>query len=64
MTPFEPWYITHAWEIVLAVAAAAKVIVNLVPSEKPRQIFGIVDRIITAFVPDNLKTKEENGNNG
>jgi len=30
-------------------------VVNLVPSDKPRDIFAILDRIITALIPDRRK---------
>ena len=51
----EPWYISNAWVIVITLMTAAKAIVNLVPSDRPRAIFGILDKVITALVPDNLK---------
>ena len=49
------WYIDHVWEILLALMAFLKVVVNLVPSEKPREVFGIFDKIVNALVPDNIK---------
>jgi hypothetical protein len=50
-----PWYIEHAWSLIVALMAFVKVVVNLVPSEKPREVFGILDKIVNALVPDNIK---------
>jgi hypothetical protein len=50
-----PWYIEHAWSLIVALMAFLKVVVNLVPSEKPREVFGILDKIVNALVPDNIK---------
>jgi len=49
------WVLDHAWELVLALMAFLKVVVNLVPSDKPREVFGILDKIVNALVPDRLK---------
>ena len=49
------WYIEHVWEILLALMAFLKVIGNLVPSEKPREVFTVLDKIVNALVPDNIK---------
>lgn len=49
------WYIDHVWEILLALMAFLKVIGNLIPSEKPREVFAILDKIVNALVPDRLK---------
>lgn len=48
------WVLDHAWELVLALMAFLKVVVNLVPSDKPREVFGIIDKIVNALVPDRL----------
>jgi hypothetical protein len=32
-----------------------KVVGNLIPSEKPREVFAIMDKIINALVPDRVK---------
>lgn len=48
------WVLDHAWELVLALMAFLKVVVNLVPSDKPREVFGILDKIVNAMVPDRL----------
>jgi len=50
-----PWYIEHAWSLIVALMAFLKVVVNLVPSDKPREVFGILDKIVNALVPDNIK---------
>ena len=50
-----PWYIENAWSLIVALMAFLKVVVNLVPSEKPRDVFGILDKIVNALVPDNIK---------
>jgi hypothetical protein len=49
------WYINHVWEILLALMAFLKVIGNLVPSDKPREVFAILDKIVNALVPDRRK---------
>ena len=49
------WYIDHIWEILLALMAFLKVIGNLIPSEKPREVFAILDKIVNALVPDRVK---------
>jgi len=53
--PTSPWWSDHLWEIGLAFFAFLKVVVNLVPSDKPREIFSLLDRVITALVPDRRK---------
>lgn len=49
------WYIDHAWELVLALMTFLKVVGNLIPSEKPREVFAILDKIVNALVPDRVK---------
>jgi len=50
----------HRMELVLAVMALIKVVVNLTPSEKDNQVFGLIDNIINAIVPNRVKkTKKE-----
>lgn len=49
------WYIDHVWEILLALMAFLKVIGNLVPSDKPQEVFAILDKIVNALVPDRRK---------
>jgi len=45
----------RVWSLIVALMAFLKVVVNLVPSEKPRDVFGILDKIVNALVPDNIK---------
>ena len=49
------WYIDHVWELLLALMAFLKVVGNLVPSDKPREVFAILDKIVNALVPDRRK---------
>ena len=49
------WYMDHAWELVLALMTFLKVVGNLIPSEKPREVFAILDKIVNALVPDRVK---------
>lgn len=51
-----PWYIENVWIIVTALLAAAKVIINLVPTDKPKAVFGVLDKIVNALIPDNIKS--------
>lgn len=55
----DPWYIENVWIIVVAIMSAAKVIINLVPTEKPKAVFGILDKIVNALIPDNIKKDAE-----
>lgn len=50
-----PWYIENVWIIVTALLTAAKVIINLVPTDKPKAVFGVLDKIVNALIPDNIK---------
>ena len=49
------WYIDHVWEILLALMAFLKVVGNLIPSDKPREVFTVLDKIVNALVPDRRK---------
>ena len=49
------WSIDHVWEILLALMAFLKAIGNLAPSDKPREVFAILDKIVNALVPDRRK---------
>ncbi|QDP57771.1 MAG: hypothetical protein Unbinned92contig1004_39 [Prokaryotic dsDNA virus sp.] len=55
LTEVSAWYIDHIWEILLALLAFLKVMGNLIPSDKPREVFAILDKIVNALVPDNIK---------
>lgn len=41
--------------LIVALMAFAKVVVNLTPTESDNQVFGIIDTIINALVPDRRK---------
>ena len=49
------WHVEHAWELILALMTFLKVVGNLIPSEKPREVFAILDKIVNALVPDRVK---------
>lgn len=51
------FFIEHWAELAIAGLAFAKVIVNLTPTEKDNQIFGILDTIINALVPDRRRKR-------
>ena len=42
-------------EILLALMVLAKVVINLTPTEKDNKVFGLVDSILNAIVPDRRK---------
>lgn len=49
-------FLTENWlELTIAAMAFVKVIVNLTPTEKDNEIFGLLDTIITAVIPDRRK---------
>jgi hypothetical protein len=49
-------FIVENWaELLIAVMALAKVVVNLTPTEKDNQIFARIDGLINYFVPDRRK---------
>jgi|TARA_R100000479_G_C6266566_1_gene157928 hypothetical protein len=52
------WLISNFWPLALALMAFLKALGNLIPSEKPREVFAILDRIVNALVPDNIKKAE------
>lgn len=41
--------------LVIALMAFAKVVVNLTPTESDNQVFGIIDTIINALIPNRKK---------
>ena len=48
--------IVENWaELLIAVAALCKVVVNLTPTEKDNQIFGWIDNLIGYLIPDRRK---------
>jgi len=50
---------TYWAEIVLALMAFVKVIVNLTPTEADNKVFGWLDTLITAIVTDRRKERRE-----
>ncbi len=49
-------FILANWgELLLAFMAFAKVVVNLTPTEKDNEIFGLLDKVITAVTGDKRK---------
>jgi len=50
--PMEPWYVEHYVELIFIAAAAIKAVLNLVPSEKPRTVFGYIDTFINLIFKD------------
>ena len=55
LDPMEPWYVTHYVELIFIALAAAKAVLNLVPSDKPRVIFGYLDTLIGLIFKDRRK---------
>lgn len=51
--------LAHWAELLLAVMALAKTVLNLMPSESPAQnVFALLDKIVTAITGDNVKPPE------
>ena len=55
LDPMTPWYVEHYVELIFIVLAAVKAVLNLVPSEKPLQIFGYIDTFIGLIFKDRRK---------
>jgi hypothetical protein len=55
LDPMQPWYVTHYVELIFIALAAAKAVLNLVPSDKPRVIFGYLDTLIGLIFKDRRK---------
>lgn len=53
------WIVENFWPLSIALLTFLKALGNLLPSEKPREVFAILDKIVNALVPDNIKTPEE-----
>ena len=53
--PMNPWYVDHYVELIFIVLAAVKAVLNLVPSDKPLQIFGYIDTFIGLIFKDRRK---------
>ena len=52
---------TYWAEIILALMAFVKVIVNLTPTEADNKVFGWLDTLINAIVADRRKERREAG---
>ena len=49
-------FIYNNWlELLIAVMALVKVVVNLTPSDKDNQVFSYIDKIINAIIPNKNK---------
>tara|TARA_R100001163_G_scaffold34181_1_gene26431 strand:+ start:1253 stop:1426 length:174 start_codon:yes stop_codon:yes gene_type:complete len=49
-------FILNNWaELVLALMAFVKVVINLTPTEKDNQIFGYLDSLINMIIADRIK---------
>ena len=60
LNPNDMEFITEHWaELLIALMAFAKVVVNLTPTTKDNQVFGWLDTLITAITGD--KRKEDSG---
>lgn len=53
--PMTPWYVEHYVELIFIALAAIKAVLNLVPSEKPRTVFGYIDTFIGLIFKDRKK---------
>lgn len=53
-------FISENWgELILIGMAAIKAALNLLPSEKPVQVFGYLDSLVNFMISDHLKKNEE-----
>lgn len=55
--PESNFFLDHWVELLFAAMAFAKVVVNLTPTETDNKVFGWVDTLIGAIVPDRRKSK-------
>ena len=46
-------------ELIIALLALVKVVVNLTPTEKDNQVFGYLDALINMIFTDRIKTPKE-----
>jgi len=46
-------------ELIIALLALVKVVVNLTPTEKDNQVFGYIDAMINMIFTDRIKTPKE-----
>jgi len=50
------WYVENFWPLVIALMAPLKAVMNLVPTDsKAPDVFGVLDKIVSALIPDRLK---------
>jgi len=54
--------LTNWLELLVAVMALMKVIVNLTPTEKDNQVFSYIDKLINAVVPNKNKKGKKHKN--
>jgi hypothetical protein len=52
------FFIEHWPELLIAVMAFGKVVVNLTPTESDNQVFGYLDVLITAITGDRRKKRD------
>lgn len=53
-------FLLQNWgELVIALMAFVKVVINLTPTEKDNQIFGYLDSLINMIIADRIKPNNE-----
>ena len=53
-------FLLHNWgELLIALMAFVKVVINLTPTEKDNQIFGYLDSLINMIIADRIKPNKE-----
>lgn len=53
-------FLLNNWgELVIALMAFVKVVINLTPTEKDNQIFGYLDSLINMIIADRIKPNNE-----
>ena len=53
-------FFSENWgELVLIALAALKAALNLLPSEKPVQVFGYLDSLVNFLISDHINKKDE-----
>ena len=54
-------FLLNNWgELVIALMAFVKVVINLTPTEKDNQIFGYLDSLINMIIADRIKPNNKN----
>ncbi|MDA8695888.1 hypothetical protein N9L83_02950 [Flavobacteriales bacterium] len=59
LSPWLPFSQTTGGELLLIGMAAIKAALNLLPSEKPVQVFGYLDALVNWLISDHLNPKNE-----